>query len=79
MQRCTTCKGFKSIAPLGGIVKTCPDCSGIGYIESDKEINIDTDKEIKTNPIADSSINEQSPNPIKLDKRSKQYRAMVGR
>lgn len=31
IKRCMTCKGFKSIAPLGGIVKECVACNGIGY------------------------------------------------
>lgn len=43
--RCNECKGFKQISPLGGIVKTCQRCKGVGYVDdvtANKEL---TDKQ----------------------------------
>lgn len=30
--RCLRCNGTKKIAPLGGILKTCDICNGLGYV-----------------------------------------------
>lgn len=33
LDRCKDCNGFKQVSPLGGIVKTCTACKGVGYID----------------------------------------------
>lgn len=32
------CRGSRQVSPLGGILKQCPQCKGIGQIESSGEI-----------------------------------------
>lgn len=32
---CDVCRGFKTVAPMGGINKKCERCVGIGYIALD--------------------------------------------
>ena len=74
-QLCTTCKGSKLIAPLGGITKKCELCSGVGYIELLNPLTL---------PIEPDSIDNVQSKPFtilttKLDKRSKEYRQSIGR
>lgn len=33
LKRCTTCRGVKSVIGLGGLMRKCFDCDGIGYKE----------------------------------------------
>lgn len=35
--RCECCVGKKTIIGLGGIIKKCPECKGIGFIDAKKD------------------------------------------
>lgn len=32
--RCTRCRGRKVVVGLGGMIKKCPDCKGVGFVSS---------------------------------------------
>ena len=34
VELCPMCRGLTTIAPLGGMSKKCPQCSGVGKIET---------------------------------------------
>lgn len=51
LMRCITCNGQKKYAPLGGIMKDCMDCKGIGFIESiQSRVNV-VDQEVVSDPV----------------------------
>lgn len=38
LNRCEMCNGRKQIAPLGGILKNCPTCQGVGFVQAEIKI-----------------------------------------
>lgn len=42
--RCETCVGKKTILALGGLVKECPNCKGIGHVKVEEELKQSKEK-----------------------------------
>jgi hypothetical protein len=38
--RCPKCTGKKVIMGMGGILKNCPECKGIGHVKFDNEVGL---------------------------------------
>ena len=36
--RCETCVGKKTILGLGGLVKSCPKCNGVGHVKIEDNV-----------------------------------------
>ena len=55
LDRCSSCCGRKKIMGMGGIVKECPVCAGIGFI--------------KVKETAKSKASDYNDSPIKIKKK----------
>jgi hypothetical protein len=40
VSRCSVCRGKKTVLGLGGLVKTCIGCKGVGYVSAIKNESI---------------------------------------
>ena len=43
-KRCETCVGRRTIVGLGGLIKECPACKGVGHVKVDEPVTESKDK-----------------------------------
>lgn len=68
--RCPKCTGKKIIMGLGSMIKTCPECDGVGHVKV-------TDKVEKDTMLNMDSVNKSIEDHLKIDKRTKAYKAHI--
>ena len=69
LTRCNTCRGTKKVTGLGGMVKECATCKGVGFVKIDEVLKVNTETQTQ-------SFNDDFDASIKIDKRSKEYKAL---
>ena len=72
-KRCECCNGKKTILALGGLIKKCRECSGVGHISTAVEKEL-TDEiiPVKTKIVVKKTVKRKAAGV--LDKRKKAYR-----
>lgn len=68
LTRCNTCRGTKKVTGLGGMVKECATCKGVGFVKIDEVLKVNTETQTQ-------SFNDDF-DAKKIDKRSKEYKAL---
>lgn len=48
--KCYSCRGTKKLLGMGGMIKDCTTCQGIGYIKSDESVTLEPVKPFNTTP-----------------------------
>lgn len=57
--RCEMCNGRKQISPLGGILKNCPTCQGVGFVQGEVKI-IESTQPIIEQPSSDIIVETET-------------------